>query len=76
MSLYSSRQLLLYLHDLPVLGDMDGRVLFEALTDKFICNHKVLIETARHIKSLPGTEQQSSADQKEIEQRLRDLGYL
>lgn len=67
---------LLYLHDLPILQDMDGRVLKEALTDRFIREHEVLIETVEHGRSAPENEQQSEAEQKEIEQRLRDLGYL
>ena len=67
---------LLYLHDLPVLDNMDGRVLLESLTDKFIYNHEVLIETVAHSKSPTEADSQSEAEQKEIEQRLRDLGYL
>ena len=67
---------LFYLHDLPVLDDMDGRVLLESLTDKFIYNHEVLIETVEHGKTRLEANQRSEAEQKEIEQRLRDLGYL
>ncbi len=51
-------------------------MLEEALTDSFISDHEVLIEAVGHSKSLSGTNQQSKAEQKEIEQRLRDLEYL
>ena len=36
----------------------------------------MLIEAVEHGKIPPETEPQSEAEQKEIEQRLRDLGYL
>ena len=64
------------LHGLPILQNMDGRVLEEALTDSFIRNHEVLIKTVEHSKSLLETNQQSEVEQKEIEQRLRNLRYL
>ena len=76
-SVLTKRQLSsLYLHDSPILQNMDGQVLEEALTDSFISGHEVLIETVEHSKSSPKTEPQSEAEQKEIEQRLHDLGYL
>ena len=55
---------------------MDGRVLEEALTDNFIRDREVLIEAVKHSKRPPETNQQSEAEQKEIEQQLRDWGYL
>ena len=67
---------LLYLHNLPLLQDMDGRVLEEALTDRFNRVHEVLIETVEHGKTRPEINQQSQAEQKQIEQRLRNWGYL
>jgi len=51
-------------------------VLEDALTDNFISDHKVRIEAVEHGKSPPEIDRQSEAEQKEIEQRLRDLGYL
>lgn len=61
---------------MPIMQDLDGRVLEEALIDSFINNHEVLIETVEHSKSTSETESQGEAAQKEIEQRLRDSGYL
>jgi predicted AlkP superfamily phosphohydrolase/phosphomutase len=66
---------LLYLHDLPVLEDMDGRVLREAFTGNFRKKQKVQTlenisasETNGYTLEEPG--------QKEIERHLKDLGYL
>ena len=51
-------------------------MLEEALTDRFIREHEVIIETVEHGKSSPEAGSQSEAEQEEIEQRLRELGYL
>lgn len=51
-------------------------MLEEALTERFIRNHEVVIEAVKHSKRPPETNQQSEAEQKEIEQQLRDWGYL
>ena len=48
--------ILLNLHGMPILQDLDGRVLEEALTDGFINYHEVLIETVKHSKSTSETE--------------------
>ncbi|RLG45712.1 MAG: hypothetical protein DRN92_06475 [Thermoproteota archaeon] len=67
---------LLYLHGLPILQDMDGRVLKEVLTDNFIREHKVLIKSIEDESLSETGPYQNKAEQEEIEQRLRDLGYL
>lgn len=67
---------LLYLNDLPVLDDMDGQVLLDALTDAFARNHKVQIQTVGEDGITQKTWAQKEAEQKKVEQRLRDLGYL
>jgi len=62
---------LLYLHDLPVLEDMDGRVFREALSEELSSKRKV-----RKVKAFSPRSnierQHSKAEQQEIEKRLRD----
>ena len=66
---------LLYLHDLPVLDDMDGRVLREAFDEELISRQKVqTTENTAFANQL--TRGYGEAEQQEIEKRLRDLGYL
>jgi predicted AlkP superfamily phosphohydrolase/phosphomutase len=66
---------LLYLHDLPLLDNLDGRVLQEAFDDQLISKRKVqTVENNVFIKQLKGGY--GETEQQEIEKRLRDLGYL
>jgi predicted AlkP superfamily phosphohydrolase/phosphomutase len=65
---------LLYLHGLPLLKDMDGRVLQNILTKELIEKQKVRIVKVipqYNIKHKPSEEEHH-----EIQKRLRDLGYL
>lgn len=66
---------LLYLHDLPVLEDMDGRVLWEVVSEELSSKRKVRKVKAFSCRSNI-ERQHSKAEQGEIEKRLGDLGYL
>ena len=65
----------LYLMDVPVPADMDGRVLFESLRDEWVESHPV-----RYVAPEEGLPEQehpySSEEEKEIKERLKGLGYL
>ncbi|MEW6368039.1 MAG: alkaline phosphatase family protein [Acidobacteriota bacterium] len=66
---------LLYLCGLPVAGDMDGRVLVEAFTDQYLADHPTT--TIRTYETSPLAFRAASSDMdKEMEERLRALGYI
>jgi len=66
---------ILYLMDVPVPTDMDGRVLFETLKEAWVETHP-----ARYIAPEEESHEQnhtySSEEEKEIRERLKGLGYL
>lgn len=66
---------LLYLHELPILGDMDGRVLQETLVEELVSEHQV---QAMDVPELVGKPDYvyDEAEQRDIEKRLHELGYL
>jgi len=68
---------LLYYLQLPENSNMDGRVLQELFTDVFNAENKTLKRT-RNISHTryQGKKEYTEQDEKEIEQRLRDLGYM
>jgi predicted AlkP superfamily phosphohydrolase/phosphomutase len=66
---------ILHLLGLPVPGDMDGRVLDEALSPGLLDTHPVRFDQARSAQEGQETAL-SSEDAAEIEERLRALGYL
>jgi predicted AlkP superfamily phosphohydrolase/phosphomutase len=66
---------LLYLNDLPISADMDGRVLEEALVEGLVRGRPVRMMNIE----APSAELEhaySKAEQLEVEERLRALGYL
>jgi len=66
---------LLYLHELPILSSMDGRVLREALTEELLNGRQMqAIDSLKLDDKLRYTY--DDAEQQDIEERLRDLGYL
>jgi len=66
---------LLYLHSLPFLEDMDGKVLQDAITEDLIKRQK--IQKVKNIPRRKSTEYDiSKEEEKEIEKQLKDLGYL
>lgn len=65
----------LYLMDLPVPVDMDGRVLVETLKEEWVGRHPVQYTTPE--EEAPKQELPYSQDEeKEIKKRLKGLGYL
>ncbi len=66
---------LLYLHDLPLSDNMDGRVLEEVFTPALINEREVRTVQSTTFVDGPRNEY-GEAEQREIEKRLSDLGYL
>lgn len=66
---------ILYLADIGIPQDMDGRVLFEIFEDEFVNKH-----SASEMKSMgmkKGIKTEISADdENKIRKKLEDLGYL
>ena len=58
--------------------DLDGRVVTEIIDDDFIGKNPIVFATPdRQVTTMPGEIRGYSAEeQKEIEERLRGLGYL
>lgn len=68
---------LLYYLQLPINSHIDGRVIMELFTDEFKKQNKSVEKT--DLDLLPRNQKQkqySDQDENEIQQRLKDLGYL
>ncbi len=66
---------ILYAMGVPIPSDMDGRVLTEAFSPDFLS--KVKIQYSHELSDRPtGGDEYSSADEEEIRERLRGLGYV
>ena len=73
---YDIAPTVLYLQDQPVLTDMDGKVLSDIFEDEYVRQHPVRTaapEASAASTDAPGLD---AEDEKIIEQRLRDLGYI
>jgi predicted AlkP superfamily phosphohydrolase/phosphomutase len=68
---------LLYLLGIPMLEDMDGRVLQEAFKDEFVATHAVF-EREVPDSHRPAYKDITYSDEEslQIAERLRDLGYI
>lgn len=65
---------LLYLHDQPIVQDMDGRVLTDWFEPDFVAQHS--IKTRAASEYTPRAENLNAAENDLIESRLRQLGYI
>jgi len=66
---------ILYLFAAPLTEDMDGEVLFDLFTTEAQAGHKVVREGSS-LRDRPGEEVLSDDERRDVEQRLRDLGYI
>ena len=66
---------LLYLQGLPVLKEMDGRVLKEVFNEKFKKGNKLQSVDSFSLRKRK-KYQMTKKEQQNIEKRLKDLGYL
>jgi predicted AlkP superfamily phosphohydrolase/phosphomutase len=67
---------LLYLAGLPVPDDMDGRVLAEAFEPAYLAQHTVTYQHIAAVEDLAERRDFSREEDAQVQQRLRDLGYL
>jgi predicted AlkP superfamily phosphohydrolase/phosphomutase len=66
---------ILYAMGIPIPSDMDGRLLAEAFTPEFLS--KVEVQYTDELSDRPtGEDEYSTADEEEIRERLRGLGYV
>jgi len=70
-ALYDLCPTLMWYMDAPVPADADGRVLFEAFSDDAVAARDL-----RETGDVTRTREAEVAASAEVEQRLRDLGYL
>jgi len=77
ISFYDITPTVLYLMGLPVAKDMCGKVVMEAIEDKWLENNP-LREIDSYEDTVPPAEDESSEelDYGKIEERLKSLGYL
>ena len=67
----------LYLMNIPVPKDMDGRVLTEIFQPKYLKNNPIEYqEKSLEIIDRRSEVELSDKDIKEVEKRLRGLGYI
>ncbi len=73
VSLYDVTPTLLWAMGAPVLADTDGRVVFEAFQETFAASREL-----REVEATPAERRAVSAgaEGREVEERLRALGYL
>jgi predicted AlkP superfamily phosphohydrolase/phosphomutase len=67
---------ILYLMGVPVPGDMDGRVLLEAMAPSYPQKHPVQYEEALGAPSAQDRDAYSAEETEDVRERLRGLGYL
>jgi len=67
---------ILYLLGLPILEDMDGRVLSDAIKDDYLNQNPIKYQRALIKEVNQENNVYSEEDMAKIEQRLLDLGYL
>ncbi len=66
---------ILYAMGIPIPSDMDGQVLTDAFTPEFLS--RVRVQYTDELSDRPtGEDEYSSADEEEIRERLRGLGYV
>jgi len=68
---------ILYLAGVPLLDDMDGRVIEEAVDETYLNDHPLTFQSAAR----PSTEEPSNLwstpeEEEQVRQRLKELGYL
>ncbi len=67
---------ILYAMGLPVARDMDGRPLSEAFTYSFVAEHPITYDDGTSAQQSPALEDYTDEEAKQVEERLRELGYL
>ena len=68
---------ILYLKNLPVGRDMDGKVITEAIENDFLNRHSIeYIDTYETDEKLGRQDEEDYTMTEELEKRLKDLGYL
>ena len=67
---------ILYAMGLPVARDMDGKPLTEAFTYAFTAEHPITYDDGTSAAQLPQIEDYTDEEAKQVEERLKELGYL
>lgn len=69
---------ILYLLDIPILSDMDGRILLDAITSEYESAHqaKYRSKVVKTEDEEAGSESVGEANEEDIKRQLRNLGYM
>ncbi|MBI3951787.1 MAG: alkaline phosphatase family protein [Acidobacteria bacterium] len=68
---------ILYLMGVPLLDDMDGRVIEEAVSEKYLREHPITFQSVARLSTGESSSLWSTPEEEEqIRERLKELGYL
>lgn len=67
---------ILYAMGMPVARDMDGRPLTDAFKYEFTAEHPVTYDDGASAAQTPQIEDYNEEEAKQVEERLKELGYL
>ena len=67
---------ILYAMGLPVPRDMDGQPLTDAFMRQFVVEHPIRYDDGASAQQTPQVSDYSDAEAQQVEERLRELGYL
>ena len=67
----------LYLYDIPIPEDIDGRVLTEIIKDDYLKNHQIKYsEESSQTSVISKTIKINETTREEVEKKLKELGYI
>jgi predicted AlkP superfamily phosphohydrolase/phosphomutase len=75
-SIYDITPTVLYLQNHPIPSDMDGRVLTDIFIEERLRQHPVMRTEPKKVWDQKNTVKLDEEESHQIEQRLRDLGYI
>jgi predicted AlkP superfamily phosphohydrolase/phosphomutase len=75
-SVYDITPTVLYLQDHPIPSDMDGKVLTDIFIEERLRQHPVMRTEPKKVWDQENTVKLDEEESHQIEQRLRDLGYI
>jgi hypothetical protein len=67
---------ILYAMGLPVAREMDGKPLTDAFTYEFTAEHPITYDDGTSASLTPVVEDYNEEEAKQVEERLKELGYL
>jgi predicted AlkP superfamily phosphohydrolase/phosphomutase len=76
VAIYDIAPTVLYLQNQPVLTDMDGKVLIDIFVEEHLRRHPIRWKEPKDTVTQVRTDVLAAEEAREVEERLRSLGYL